>query len=95
MVASSRPGSDRNQSQSGIVQGHAYTFLNATVLHYHGGSERIVQLRNPWGKGQNKGRWSDNDQNWSLVPIAQQQRIGFAKNFDDGTFFMTYDAFIS
>jgi hypothetical protein len=51
MVASSRPGSDRNQSQSGIVQGHAYTFLNATVLHYHGGSERIVQLRNPWGKG--------------------------------------------
>lgn len=37
MVASSRPGSDRNKSETGIVLGHAYTFLNATVLTYGGG----------------------------------------------------------
>lgn len=68
MVASSRPGSDRNKSQTGIVQGHAYTVLNATVLNYNGGSDRIMQLRNPWGKGQSLGKWSDNDtNNWSRV----------------------------
>lgn len=51
MVASSQPGSDTDTSVSGIVQGHAYTFLNATILNYQGGQDRIVQLRNPWGKG--------------------------------------------
>ena len=52
MVASSQPGSDINQSVSGVVQGHAYTFLNATYVNYEDGSdkEKIVQLRNPWGK---------------------------------------------
>lgn len=37
MVASSAPGSDTDKSATGIVQGHAYTFLNATVLRYNGG----------------------------------------------------------
>ncbi len=32
MVASSNPGSDTNMSPSGIAQGHAYTFLNATTI---------------------------------------------------------------
>jgi hypothetical protein len=36
MVASSKPGSDQNTSEKGIVFGHAYTFLNATVLQYQG-----------------------------------------------------------
>lgn len=51
MVASSNPGSDTTQSSSGIVQGHAYSFLNATYLQTENGEERIVQLRNPWGQG--------------------------------------------
>jgi hypothetical protein len=51
MVASSKAGSDKNTSEKGIVFGHAYTFLDATVLQYQGNQERIVHLRNPWGKG--------------------------------------------
>ena len=54
MVAASQPGSDINQSVSGVVQGHAYTFLNATYVNYKNGydtyKDKIVQLRNPWGK---------------------------------------------
>jgi hypothetical protein len=34
MVCSSNPGSDTNKSQSGVVQGHAYTLLNAIVLNH-------------------------------------------------------------
>ena len=48
MVASSQAGSDTTKSFSGVVQGHAYTFLNATTISNH--EDRIVQLRNPWGK---------------------------------------------
>jgi hypothetical protein len=53
-----------------------------------------VHLRNPWGKGESTGKWCDNDSNWDQVSPAEKQRIGYKKNADDGTFFMTYDAFI-
>ncbi len=42
MVASSQPGSDTTKSFSGIVQGHAYTFLDATHLNFQGVQHRIV-----------------------------------------------------
>lgn len=61
MVGSTQPGSDTNKSMSGVVQGHAYTILNATWVHIEGESHRIVQCRNPWGKGEFTGRWSDGD----------------------------------
>ena len=67
MVASSNPGSDTNKSVSGVVQGHAYTVLNAAIINFQGRQERIVQLRNPWGKGEFTGKWSDADPNWNGV----------------------------
>lgn len=67
MVASSQIGSDRNKSSTGIVLGHAYTFLNATSIYFNGRQERIVQLRNPWGNTQFTGRWSDYDTKWNLI----------------------------
>lgn len=72
MVASSMPGSDTNKSYSGVVQGHAYTVLNATVLNVGGNQERIMQLRNPWGKGEFTGKWSDGDSNWDFVDEAEK-----------------------
>ena len=27
--------------------------------------ECILKLRNPWGKGEWKGKWNDNDKNWN------------------------------
>ena len=42
MCASSRPGSDTNKSESGVVQGHAYTVLNAVVINAGGQKERIM-----------------------------------------------------
>lgn len=51
MVSSSQPGSDTTKSVSGVVKGHAYTFLNAINMNVQGQVVRLVQLRNPWGKG--------------------------------------------
>lgn len=95
MVASSMPGSDTNKSVSGVVQGHAYTVLNATYLQVGGRQERIVQLRNPWGKGEFKGKWSDGDSNWNHVEESEKKRVGYNPDVDDGIFFMPYDQFIA
>lgn len=93
MVCSSNPGSDSDTSQSGVVQGHAYTLLNAVLLNFQGQQIRLIQLRNPWGKGQSKGQWSDYDQNWKNVDPAEKQRIGYNENVQDGIFFMKFDDF--
>ena len=61
MVCSSQAGSDTTKSYTGVVNGHAYTFLNACYLNYQGEQVRIVQLRNPWGKGESKTHWCDDD----------------------------------
>ena len=50
MVCSSNPGSDTTKSQSGVVQGHAYTLLKVDILNFKGQQHKLVQLRNPWGQ---------------------------------------------
>ena len=93
MVTSSNPGSDTETSSSGIVQGHAYTFLNATLLDTGDGNERVVQLRNPWGSGEFKGKWSDSDDGWNNISQAEKKRVDYDANRHDGIFFMNYDDF--
>lgn len=95
MVCSSNPGSDSDTSQSGVVQGHAYTLLQVVVLNFQGQQHRLVQLRNPWGKGEFKGQWSDSDPNWKYVDPSEKQRIGFLESKDDGIFFIPFDVFWS
>lgn len=51
---------------------------------------RLVKLRNPWGKGEWKGDWSDNSNLWT--PQLRQQ-LAVAHN-NDGIFFMNYEDFL-
>lgn len=91
MVASSQAGADALKSVKGIVQGHAYTLLKVVVLKFKQGV-RLVQLRNPWGKGEGSDSWADSDPNWNLITPEEQARVGFTRA-DDGIFFMTYECF--
>jgi Calpain family cysteine protease len=45
----------------GLVSGHAYTVLRAK--EYNG--KKFVVVRNPWGTGEWKGRWSDGAKEWT------------------------------
>ena len=67
MVASSKPGSDTQKSKKGIVKGHAYTVLNATEIKFGNKLVKIVKIRNPWGKAEFNGLWSDFDNNWNYI----------------------------
>jgi hypothetical protein len=67
--------------------------LQAVVLHFKGQEHKLIQLRNPWGKGEFKGKWSDYDPNWAQVDPAEKKRVGFNLDKDDGIFFMPFDGF--
>ena len=51
----------------GLISGHAYALLNVeTVALKDGSSVEMVNIRNPWGRTEWDGAWSDKDTtNWS------------------------------
>ncbi|KAH6690299.1 hypothetical protein F5X68DRAFT_229634 [Plectosphaerella plurivora] len=68
--------------RKGIIEMHAYSVMTA----YEGHGERLVKLRNPWGKGEWKGRWADGSSEWTPEWL---KRLGH-KFGDDGSFWISY-----
>jgi calpain-15 len=53
--------------------------------------EKVLKLRNPWGKFEWKGRWSDHSNVWTE---SLKKKLSY-KNANDGTFWINIDDFIS
>ncbi len=50
----------------GLVDAHAYSLIAAKEIDLDNGKkERLVQIRNPWGKKEWQGDWSDNSPKWT------------------------------
>lgn len=97
-------GSDELVEKIGIAGSHAYSLLGVFELENKGGQykllskdednrgkniERLVKLRNPWGKGEWNGDWNDNSHLWNEELKSALEFI----NRDDGMFFMTFTDF--
>ena len=78
------------KSSLGIFYGHSYTLLNAFYLNNRGSKERLIQLRNPWGKGEWKGKWCDEDPQWDNISEEEKERIGYKLDVNDGLFFLPF-----
>jgi hypothetical protein len=74
-----------DQSAGGIVPGHAYSIIKVRKI----GKHRLLCLRNPWGKFEWKGDWSDGSQLWDKETIVRLQIRPDRKNDDDGIFWMS------
>lgn len=80
-------GKDTDISDMGIVKGHAYSLLRVEEIDGH----RLVQLRNPWGSTEWKGKWSDDDEDsWTQ---KMKKKLDF-KKANDGTFWMAFEDFV-
>jgi calpain-15 len=95
----------------GLIGGHAYTVLRIEFVDPSGGGFlglggaprddflKMVQLRNPWGKGEWEGDWSDNSPMWKKYPKVaktlkdsdQNQKAG---GDNDGIFWMLWEDFV-
>ena len=98
-------GSDSYQEKIGICGSHAYSLLGAFEVQQvngkwtrlksgerpRGNVERLVQLRNPWGKCEWKGKWGDTDSSWNS---ELRKELDQNENADDGKFCMTYNEFV-
>ena len=61
LIASSGDTGRANQSDGGegIISGHAYSLIDIHEFEHEGETVRICKMRNPWGKYEWKGDWSD------------------------------------
>lgn len=69
--------------RKGIKEGHAYSIMRAVEIDGH----RLCLLKNPWGKGEWTGAWSDGSKEWTPEWMVKlQHRFG-----NDGAFWISYE----
>lgn len=77
----------REERRAGIVSQHAYSILDV----YEGYGQRLVKIRNPWGRKEWTGPWSDGSKEWTAEWLTRlNHQFG-----DDGIFWMTYKDMLS
>lgn len=71
-------------SPEGIVYNHAYGILSVRELM----GVKLIRIRNPWGRGEWRGSFSDDDDNWDNYK-GLREALGHELK-DDGTFWMEF-----
>ncbi|KAF8589545.1 cysteine proteinase [Ramaria rubella] len=74
---------------NGLISAHAYSILGA--VEYRG--KRFLKIRNPWGKGEWNGRWSDGSKEWTKEWLGALEVLDHQFG-DDGAFIMQYEDFL-
>ena len=76
--------------EDGLVLDHAYTLLRA-VDNVGGSGFDLIEMRNPWGKGEWTGAWGDNSPLWNKHPEVKRALKPEFK--DDGKFWISKEDF--
>jgi len=71
-------------SPEGIVLNHAYGILSVREIQ----GLKLIRIRNPWGKGEWRGSFSDDDDNWDNYK-GLREALGHELK-DDGVFWMEF-----
>ncbi|XP_054481774.1 calpain-5-like [Anoplopoma fimbria] len=82
---------------NGLVKGHAYSVTavknvrlgHGLLAYFKNETIPLIRMRNPWGKIEWKGAWSDSSEEWSKVGDMERGNLGITVE-DDGEFWMAF-----
>lgn len=82
---------------NGLVKGHAYSVTavqkvrlgHGLMSYFKKETIPMIRMRNPWGKTEWNGAWSDNSEEWSKVGDSERTNLGITVA-DDGEFWMSF-----
>ncbi|XP_051900135.1 calpain-9-like isoform X2 [Pristis pectinata] len=77
-------------SEQGIVTGHAYSVTGVDQVQLKTSRVELVRVRNPWGRVEWNGAWSDGSAEWSQV---SEQHYPQTVHLEDGEFWMSIEDF--
>lgn len=75
--------SNEPRERDGIAEGHAYSIMDAKQIEGH----RLLKVRNPWGRKEWTGKWSDGSSEWT----AEWMQLLDHKFGNDGIFWISYE----
>ena len=75
------------QAYDGVVKSLAYSLLAVNEFKHNGKIVKLLKLRNPWGRHEWNGAWSDKSSEWTPELDAMLDHT----NEDDGTFFIPFN----
>jgi len=90
---------------TGVISGHAYGLLDVFEItdkrmENPRKTHRLLRIRNPWGQGEWKGKWSDESEQIEENRAELEKYINelqdeekFELNEEDGTFLINYASF--
>jgi hypothetical protein len=80
----------------GLLVNHAYAVLDVRVLSDLGG-QRMIKVRNPWGRLQGEGwsgDWGSRSMLWQAHPAAAKELNYRGAEAEPGVFWITYEDFV-
>ncbi|PVD38264.1 hypothetical protein C0Q70_00875 [Pomacea canaliculata] len=78
---------------NGLYMGHAYSITGFQQLKTSKSVVRLMRLRNPWGRGEWNGAWSDNSREMQSLPSDIRAEMD-ARSVDEGEFWMSFEDFV-
>lgn len=78
---------------NGLYMGHAYSITGFQQLKTNRGVIRLLRIRNPWGRGEWKGAWSDNSAEMTHLPQNIKEEMN-VQNKDEGEFWISFEDFV-
>ncbi|XP_040832291.1 calpain-12 [Ochotona curzoniae] len=86
--------SDRGEyrTEDGLVKGHAYSVTGTHKVALGFTRVRLLRLRNPWGRVEWTGAWSDSCPRWDSLPTEWRDALLVKK--EDGEFWMELQDFL-
>ncbi|CAG8549219.1 2641_t:CDS:2 [Acaulospora morrowiae] len=78
---------DNNIDSKGIMSNHSYSILRVAEIE---NGIKLILIRNPWGKSEWTGAWSDGSKEWT----SERMKLLNHRFGDDGAFWMTYEDFL-
>ncbi|XP_072130559.1 calpain-9-like isoform X2 [Mobula birostris] len=90
IVCCAKPGPVGVLGEQGIVTGHAYSVTGVDKVQLKTSGVELVRVRNPWGRGEWSGAWSDGSAEWSQV---SEQHRPLKVHLEDGEFWMSIEDF--
>ncbi|XP_077682697.1 calpain-6 isoform X2 [Eretmochelys imbricata] len=97
-IMTSSPSDTEVETDMGLIIGHAYSVTAVQKVRlgerllFSFKSEKLfmIRMRNPWGKKEWNGAWSDQSEEWKKVSDSERKSLGLTVQ-NDGEFWMTFD----